>query len=187
MNYNKRNKWIGINKANYPISIMENGIEKIIPAIDTTKTQEDNQIKLDVSCFDEYKELFYVIKPPDVQAPATIEGHKIIAERAERNKDKKLVGSKIKKLAGVRITKVDDRYKNSTIIMPKRNHKAGIKRVYKWVFYNVKEKKDYDVKSVKKFCEEKKITFFNNCYKLANTNKEYQGWIIKKELIKTEK
>jgi len=174
MNYNKKVKWIGINKAQHPIAIIENGVERIIPAIDTTKTKEANYIKLDPSCYDANKEMFYIIKEPQVQAQATIDEHQMLADRAEKNKDKKLIGKKIT---------IPNKEQKATIIMDKRNHKAGKRKVYKWTFHNVEEKKDYDVKSVKKFCDEKGITFHNNCYKVANTDKEYQGWKIKKEPI----
>lgn len=181
MPYNEQVKWIGINKAEYPIRIIECGIERIIPPTNYQKNPQQQMIKLHSSCFDEYKDLFHVVLPPQEQSEKTIIKNNYIQNKIERLKEKPLAYKQTAITKSLQDTR--DKVKAGNIInKPKPKHN-GAKNKFVWIFENTKTGEVVKVdKNVSKYCNEIGLAV-GNLYYFEKQQKLFNGIKITKELI----
>jgi len=89
--YNTFFKWVALNKEPYPIKIIECGNERVIPAADFTRPPTEQIVHLHASCYDEYKDLFHVVKPPVIRDLEAIAARQ---EQARLDEEKRKLAAK---------------------------------------------------------------------------------------------
>lgn len=141
-----------INQVGVSVRIKENGIERVIPF-------DHQQYIIDDSCYEVYKDLFQIVKPP-----ISLE---IKTKQEKRNKEK------LKILHGKKV-RSELRYKS--ILLDTR--KPTKKRLWRWNFVSPEGKRFENV-DIKEWC---KINSWQqpNLYKRFETGKLYRGWKIER-------
>jgi len=141
-----------INRVGVPVSIKENGINRIIP-------YDKKPYIIDDSCYNAYKDFFIIVTPP-----ISTEKKAILEKRA------KFV-AKILHGKGVRN---ELRYK--PIIMGNRKHTK--KRIWTWNFISPDGKRFENV-NIKEWCRTN-YWVQPHLYKHVEDGKLYQGWKIER-------